>query len=339
MARKLVELLIDEEQEEFGIQAISLVKFPAFEEDANFVFFGKDNKLTFAKLDEDKQLLIGCALIPEKRIPRYDQEAGEEYDVYFTKETIKKASELFLKYNKQNEHTLEHQKEITGLSVVESWIVDDPDNDKSKLYGFNLPVGSWMVSIKVDNNEVWKEVKAKSIKGLSIEGFFIDKIENMQKELSCEQLATKMDPVVFGKIKNLILENELMPVAVLDGEPLFETKEEAEMYATLFKGCRGFHPHNINNEKLFMACENHADAVEDNFKTIEQEDEFGKKKKKKKKKKYQKKNKYAEQIIFARRKALAKYPWDQCIRDQKKRYGSDEAAKKICGWIKAKYGS
>mgnify|MGYP006406296735 FL=1 len=330
--KKLVELLIDEEQqeEEFGIQAISLVQFPAFEDDANFIFFNKNHNLTFAKLDEDKRLLIGCALVPEKKIPRLDQSTGEEYDVYFSKETIKQASELFLKHNKQKEHTLEHQEEITGLSVVESWIVDDDKRDKSRVYGFTVPVGSWMVSIKVDNNDIWEQDKEKSVKGFSIEGFFVDKVVDMQSvDLECKD-CPDIDGRTFGKIKNLILDNELMPVAILDGEPLFETKQEAEMYATLFKGCRGFHPHNINEEKLYMACESHEVAVDDNY----EEDDFGKKKKK-----YKKKNYMAEQIIFARRKALAKYPWEQCIRDQKKRYGSEETAKKICGYIKSKYGS
>ena len=329
--KKLVELIIDEEQqEEFGIQAISLVQFPAFEDDANFVFFNKNHNLTFAKIDEEKRLLIGCALVPEKKIPRMDQETGQEYDVYFSKETIKQASELFLKHNKQNEHTLEHQTEIDGLSVVESWIVDDDKLDKSRLFNFNVPVGSWMVSVKVDNDEIWNQVKEKSVKGFSIEGFFVDKIVNMQNlNLECKD-CPKIDAKTFGKIKNLILDNELMPVAMLDSEPLFETKEEAEMYATLFKGCRGHHIHIINNDKLYMACEDHKEAIQDNY----DEDDFGKKKKK-----YKRKNVYAEQIIFAKNRALARYPWDQCIRDQKKKYGSEETAKRICGWIKSRYGN
>ena len=74
---RTVELLIDEEQEDFGVEAISLVKFPAIEE--NFVYFNKEQKLTLAKIDEDRQLLIGPALIPEKMIPRYDEQNEEEF--------------------------------------------------------------------------------------------------------------------------------------------------------------------------------------------------------------------------------------------------------------------
>lgn len=335
--KKLVELIIEEdEQDEFGIQAISLVQFPAFEEDANFVFFNKNHNLTLAKVDEDKKLLIGCALVPEKKIPRLDQNTGEEYDVYFSKETIKQASELFLKNNKQNEHTLEHQEEIGGLSVVESWIVADDKRDKSRIYGFSVPVGSWMVSIKVDNESIWKQIKEKAVKGFSIEGFFVDKVVNMQSiNLECDNCpdalcldCPKIDSKTFGKIKNLILDNELMPVSILDGEPLFETKEEAEMYATLFKGCRGHHPHEVDGQKLYMACESHSEAIGDNY----DEDDFGKKKKK-----YKKRNKYAEQILYAKKRALAKYSWDDCMREQKKQYGSEETAKKICGYIKSRY--
>ena len=326
MSRKLVELLIDEEQEEFGVQAISLVEFPAFEEDANFVFFGKDSKLTLAKIDEDKRLLVGCALIPDKKIPRYDQEAGEEYEVYFTKETIKKASELFLKYNKQNEHTLEHQKEITGLSVVESWIVDDDKHDKSRLFGFSVPIGSWMVSIKVGNDEIWKEIKAKSIKGFSIEGFFIDKVENMQlQKRDLKKQCEELDPYTMGKIKELLLDNDLIPVTTLDGEPVFKSKEEAEMYGVLEYSCEGSHSHEIGGQVLWMACENMGEVM-------------AKMKKKRKKKWRYSGEKWLKAIERTKERLLARYPWDKCIRDQKRCGYSEDSAAKICGYIKSKYG-
>ena len=84
--KKLIELIIDETADFFGVDAISVVKFPAIEE--NFVFFNQDF-LSLAKIDEEKKQLVGAVLIPEKRIPRLDKETNEEYDVFFTKETIK----------------------------------------------------------------------------------------------------------------------------------------------------------------------------------------------------------------------------------------------------------
>lgn len=182
--RKLVELLIEEDQDAFGVEAISLVKFPAIEE--NFIFFSKDKKqkaLSLAAIDEDKRTLIGAALIPDKNIPRYDEMSDEEYDVFFSQDTVKLASELFLKSNRTNEHTFEHQEKVDGVSVVESWIVEDPEMDKSKHYGMSMPVGTWMVRVHVGNDEMWEAVKEGSIRGFSIEGFFVDSVQEMSTKV------------------------------------------------------------------------------------------------------------------------------------------------------------
>ena len=111
-AMRTVELLIDEDQDDFGVEAISLVKFPAIEE--NFVYFNKDQKLTLAKIDEDKQLLVGPALIPEKMIPRWDESKQEEFEVYFSKETVQQAAELFMRQKRNGEYTVEHQTKVEG---------------------------------------------------------------------------------------------------------------------------------------------------------------------------------------------------------------------------------
>ena len=180
MERKLIELLIGDEGTGLPVEAISLVKFPAIEE--NFLFFskGKNTKaLSLAQVEEDKRTLIGAALIPDKHIPRYDEATDEEYDVFFSKDTVKLASELYMKHSRTNEHTLEHEVSVDDVHVVESWIVEDPEMDKSKHYGMEMPVGTWMVRMRVDNDEMWSQVKDGSIRGLSIEGYFIDKVEEM----------------------------------------------------------------------------------------------------------------------------------------------------------------
>lgn len=179
---KVIELLIDENQDAWGVEAISLVKFPAIEE--NFVFFSKQGNtrgVSLAAVDEDQQVLVGAALIPDKNIPRYDEATDEEYEVFFSKETVKLASELYIKQNRTNNHTREHQESIDEVSVVESWIVEDPELDKSKLYGLSMPQGTWMVKVHVANSEIWQEVKAGKLRGFSIEGYFADKIVEMQR--------------------------------------------------------------------------------------------------------------------------------------------------------------
>jgi hypothetical protein len=77
----------------------------------------------------------------------------------------------------QNNATLEHAKDLDGMSVVESWIIEDDVHDKSVKYGFSLPKGTWMISMKVNNDDIWKRVKAGEVKGFSIEGYFADKYE------------------------------------------------------------------------------------------------------------------------------------------------------------------
>ena len=322
--KKLIELIIDETAEFFGVDAISVVKFPAIEE--NFVFFNNDF-LSLAKADEEKKQLIGAILIPEKRIPRLDKDTNEEYDVFFTKETIKQAQKLFMSSLNNNNHTLEHKEPIEGLTVVESWIKEDRKYDKSLMYGFkNMPIGTWFVQVSAENNpEIWESIKNKEVRGFSIEGYFTDKLieASRQKDILDEVCLDCPDEVMMGKIKDVILANELKPVGSLDGEPLFRTKEEAEIYAEMFKGCSGSHAHLVDDVKLYMPCADHSTAT-----TKEAEYTKGGKKK------YKRKYKMLEYVAYAKRKALAKYPWNQCIRDMMKQYGNKETAAKVCAAIK-----
>jgi len=173
----IIELVINEEEELSGIDAISVVESPAIEED--FIALKKQHELKLAEVDAEKRILMGAALVPDK--PIYRRNGEHEFYIYFSKDTINKASQLFLKKGKQSKATLEHTETyLSGMTVVESWIVEDKKQDKSAKYGFDVPVGTWMVSMKVDNDEVWDKVKLGEIKGFSIEGFFADKLEKKQ---------------------------------------------------------------------------------------------------------------------------------------------------------------
>ena len=196
----IVELVIDG-NEELAIDAISLVSAPAIEQD--FVFFGKEkNNLTFAKVDEDKRMLISPALIPDKQIFRHDPQTSSDYYVFFSKETVRKASELYLKNNNHHKATQEHSERVSGVLTVESWIIDDPKMDKCTLYGFSLPKGTWMVSMRITNDEVWKEIKSGTLKGLSIEGYFTDKMEKMSE-------TTPTDQEILEALNEIISENQI----------------------------------------------------------------------------------------------------------------------------------
>ena len=184
MEQDIIELFIDEENDFSGIEAISIVEYPAIEED--FIAL-KEQQIQLAEVDSEKRILMGAALVPDKKIFR--KSGDKEYFIYFSKDTVRRASELFLSKGKQNNSTLEHDVELEGLSVVESWIIEDEEKDKSAKYNLNLPVGTWMVSVKVNNDQIWEEfVKEGKVKGFSIEGFFTDKLDERPRESVKEEI-------------------------------------------------------------------------------------------------------------------------------------------------------
>jgi len=192
---KIVELIINDDSQELAIDAISLVTSPAIEQD--FVFFGKEkNNLTFAKVDEDKRMIISPALIPNKQIFRYDPNTDSDYYVYFSKETVRQASELYLKHNNHHKATYQHQDRVSGVLTVESWIKEG-DMDKSKLYGYDLPDGTWFVKMRIDNDELWSKIKEGELRGLSIEGYFTDKLESMsEKQPTNEEILKALNEII-----------------------------------------------------------------------------------------------------------------------------------------------
>jgi hypothetical protein len=176
---RVVELILDEEQDNF-VEAISVVEYPAIEED--FVAL-KTQEFKFAEQDKDKKILVGPVLIPNK--PIYRKNGEDEYYIYFSRDTVRKASQLYLKQGNQSNSTLEHESKIEGLTLVESWIVEDKENDKSNSYGMDVPLGTWMGSVKVDNDEIWNDyVKTGKVKGFSIEGYFADKMERPKEGIN-----------------------------------------------------------------------------------------------------------------------------------------------------------
>ncbi|RPJ57914.1 MAG: hypothetical protein EHM12_08650 [Dehalococcoidia bacterium] len=200
---KIIELILDEEAMLNGIDAISIVEYPAIEE--NFVALNRQIKTEFATQDDDKRLLIGPALIPNKTIYRHQD--GEEFYVYFSRQTIRRAAELYLMRGNQNNSTLEHQAELHGLSVVESWIIEDPEKDKSVLYGLKMPVGTWMVTMKVNNDSVWTDfVKTGAVKGFSIEGYFADKVKLAKMELANEDLLDQVEQMTHKEAMEFLYE-------------------------------------------------------------------------------------------------------------------------------------
>ncbi len=147
--------------------------------------------------------MLGALLIPNKPILRLGEDG--EYYIYFSKDTVRKASELYLMEGNQNNATLEHQMQLKGLSLVESWIVEDPVKDKTAFYNLKYPVGTWVGSVKVTSDKVWQEfVKTGAVKGFSIEGYFQDKSQSKEtglaamEESEAEYLLSTLKDIVTG---------------------------------------------------------------------------------------------------------------------------------------------
>lgn len=179
---KIVELILDENAEFNGVDAISIVENPAIQ--SNFVAL-KEKNIKLAEVSKDKRLLLGPILIPNKPILRNGDD--EDYYIYFSKDTVEKASQMYLKQGNQNNASLEHEYSLKGLTLVESWIVNDEVHDKSRLYDNTkeVPLGTWMGAIRVDSDEVWQDyVKEGVVKGFSIEGYFADKMETPNESIN-----------------------------------------------------------------------------------------------------------------------------------------------------------
>jgi len=127
---------------------------------------------------EDKQIVVGPAMIPSKMIKRIDEQTGAPYHVYFTKDTIRDISEDFLAKANLNNTNIEHEKDTLTQknTLLESWIVEDPQNDKSRFYGMDVPAGTWMVSYKINDPRTWEQIKEGKLKGFSVEGYFVDRM-------------------------------------------------------------------------------------------------------------------------------------------------------------------
>jgi hypothetical protein len=163
---------IEELLEIFGINVAGLPNF------INEASTGGRKKDYFAALTE-KQMLIGPLMTPSKLIPRIDKKTGEEYQVYFTKETIERIAYKMMQDKLLDSVNIEHDgaRKINGVYLVETWIVKDPEKDKSLLYGFKPVEGQWFGIYKVGDGRVWNEyVKTGKVKGFSVEGYFLNNV-------------------------------------------------------------------------------------------------------------------------------------------------------------------
>ena len=190
----IIELILDEESEEMtGVEAISIVESGAIE--SNFLTLS-EQEIKLAKVDEEKRIVMGAALIPNK--PIFRKRNDSMFYVYFSEDTVRRSSELFFQNGNQSNATLEHQMKANGLTVVESWIVEG-EQDKSRMYGLDVPKGTWMISMKITDDKLWGEIKeGKKYKGFSIEGFYTDraKMKESKQDMSEIESQKKLEEIL-----------------------------------------------------------------------------------------------------------------------------------------------
>jgi hypothetical protein len=134
------------------------------------------NEMSFSVFSLEEKMVVGPAMIPDKMIIRRNEITGEIYYVYFTAETIKKLQQKFMLEKLLDKTNVEHGRRfLNGVSVVESWIVDDPSKDKQQVFGMDYPKGTWMVSIKIEDDAIWNKVKEGKLNGFSVQGYFLEK--------------------------------------------------------------------------------------------------------------------------------------------------------------------
>ena len=198
--KRIYKMEIDENADE-AVFAMSLVENPAIEVD--FVALSKQEKVVrLAVTDNEKRIVTGLALVPDMEIPRID-ESGEEYSIYFSKDVVRKAAYSLMKNGHTKDVTLEHAEKVKpgNAYIIESWIVDNPVMDKTSSYGFNATPGSWAISMKIDDEELWQEVKLGNVKGFSLEGKFAHVLDTEVEMSKQDEYKHKLE-----QIKKLLLE-------------------------------------------------------------------------------------------------------------------------------------
>lgn len=197
MAKKIKKYKVGIDSETY---AISMVESPAIESD--FVALSKEEeKRVFLESDE-RHMVYGAALIPDKDIYRNNGE--QEFYISFTKESIEKMSQDFMKNYRQNEVTLDHEEMANDITITESWLVEDPYKDKANALGINVPKGTWMVGMKVNQIDVWERVKSGELKGFSVESMI--SLEDFSKQNTNNMNIETNDNMFWDKMKNILSE-------------------------------------------------------------------------------------------------------------------------------------
>lgn len=219
---------------ESDVTAISLVEMPAIEE--NYIALAKQKPQQILLEKEEKRIVCGAVLIPNRPIYRWTPDLGDFY-LEFTSEVIEKLAFDYMKKNNNSSVTLDHETNASNVYLVESWI-KTTENDKSNDLGFNLPVGTWFASMRVDDEETWQRVKNEELNGFSIESFVsleelnLSKVDrNMEDNKSLLEQIKQIVLEALGKNETVeeTVENTVVEEQVVEDTVVEETVESVEV--------------------------------------------------------------------------------------------------------------
>jgi len=199
-------LIDDDDKDSTGMRFVSIVDDPAIE--VKGMFFNSKGSLKNLEFKPvaDQQMLVGPALIPDKNIFRSDEDG--EYYIRFSKDTVKKMVEKFNRNQNNRSINVDHSNVMVDAFIMENWIVQDSVYDKSKFYGFNLPVGSWFVCMKILDQKFWDDQVKKGGKySFSIEGMLYQSLTPMQLNKEYNDLEELLNDLSDEEILNLLKNN------------------------------------------------------------------------------------------------------------------------------------
>lgn len=218
-----------------AVFAIALVEDPAIMFD--FVYLSNNPTKNLILLAEEKQMIYTPVLIPNQRIVRMGAD-NEPYQIFFSAETIEEAAQDYMTAKKTDEFNSEHTgQKLNGVQVVESWIVDEPSKDKSTLLGFDVPKGTWMQGIKINDPKTLSKVKDGTFKGISIEGYFDEHLTelnaNKLNKLEMKETNTLLGDIL-AKLSNLSSKKVALASAEIEGGGAIYTEGEFTEGATVY---------------------------------------------------------------------------------------------------------
>ena len=182
--------------------AISLVESPAIEE--TLVALEEQKPIKVQLADEEKYMVYSAVLVPDKPIYRRNED-GDEFYIEFTKESIEKMAQEYLMNYRQNEITLDHETMANDITLVESWIKTDMYKDKSVAIGLSedLPIGTWIAGLKVNQIDAWNRIKNGELRGFSVESM-ISLEEFSKQEQNTNNMNIETNDMFWDKLKNIL---------------------------------------------------------------------------------------------------------------------------------------